>query len=111
MSRLGPDIHYGVDNHAAITQPFDRIAYAVELQGANGNQWVYVSMDAFTNDLTKIGVPTVASGENFQKNLAHLNVFSNVKGIVTGEDLAGGNIEFWPNNYDQKKQRECPRCF
>jgi sialate O-acetylesterase len=100
LSKLGATIHYGTDNHAAITGSIDRIGYAVELQDSGGStQWVYVSMDAFTTDLTKIGVPTLASGAVFQQNVAHLNVFSNVPGVVTGEDLAGGNIEFWPNNY------------
>jgi sialate O-acetylesterase len=100
MSRLGADIHYTTDNHAAINGPFDRIAYAVELEDANGkSSWVYSSMDAFTNDITKIGVPTAASGAHFQQNIANLNVFSNMPGIVAGENLSGGNIEFWPNNY------------
>ena len=102
LSKLGPTISYSVDNHASITKPFDRVAYAVELQGEHGSQWVYVSTDAFTDDITKIGVPTFASGATFQQNLAHLNVFSNVDGIVKGENLAGGNIEFWPNNYDAR---------
>ena len=56
-------------------------------------------MDAFTNDLTKIGIPTVASGASFQQAVANLNVRSNVNGIVNGTGLKGGNIEFWPNNY------------
>jgi sialate O-acetylesterase len=30
-----------------------------------------------------------------------MNVLSNVPGIVTGSDLSGGNIEFWPHNYGQ----------
>jgi len=62
---------------------------------------VYVSMDAFTADAGKIGVPTAASGARFQQNVANLNVFSNVAGVVTGTGLAGGNLEFWPNNYTQ----------
>jgi sialate O-acetylesterase len=100
LSKLGPDIQYAADHHSEITQPFDRIAYAVELEDADGHdQWVCTSMDAFTSDISKIGVPTAASGEHFQENLAHLNVYSNVRGVITGNDLAGGNIEFWPNNY------------
>jgi sialate O-acetylesterase len=67
-------------------------------------------MDAFTTDISKIGVPTVTSGEMFQQNLAHMNVFSNVPGIVTGEDLAGGNIEFWPNNYTTANSAKVPNA-
>ena len=56
-------------------------------------------MDAFTDDLGKIGIPTLASEARFQRNVENMTVVSNVAGIVTGTGLAGGNIEFWPNNY------------
>ena len=100
LNQLGPDIHWAVDNRDKIHAPFDRIAYSLELQdGSGAYQAVYVSMDAFTDSLDKIGVPTLASGARFQQNVTNLNVFSNVKDIVTGTGLAGGNLEFWPNNY------------
>jgi sialate O-acetylesterase len=56
-------------------------------------------MDAFTDTLNKIGVPAVSCGARFQQNVANMNVYSNVKSIVTGTNLGGGNIEFWPHNY------------
>ena len=90
LAKLGATITYDVDNHSKIHQPFDRIAYFLELQGADRNtQYLYVSMDAFTDALDKIGVPTVRSGAHFQQNVANMNVYSNVKGIVTGTGLAG----------------------
>ena len=111
LAKLGPTITYDVDNQARIHQPFDRIAYFLELQGADGNtQYLYVSMDAFTNALDKIGVPTVASGAHFQQNVANMNVYSNVKGIVTRTGLAGGNIEFWPNNYGPVNSANVPNA-
>ncbi len=111
LTKLGAAIKYDVDNHANIHQPFDRIAYFVELQDANMNtQDVFVSMDAFTDDLGKIGVPVFGSGADFQQNVAHLDVFSNVKGIVTGTNLNGGNIEFWPNNYDKPNAANVPNA-
>ena len=111
LTKLGAAIKYDVDNHANIHQPFDRIAYFVELQDANMNtQDVFVSMDAFTDDLSKIGVPVFGSGADFQQNVAHLDVFSNVKGIVTGTNLNGGNIEFWPNNYDKPNAANVPNA-
>ena len=111
LAKLGPTITYDVDNHAKIQKPFDRIAYFLELQGADGNtQYLYVSMDAFTNALDKIGVPTVASGAHFQQNVANMNVYSNVKGIVTRTGLAGGNIEFWPNNYGPANSANVPNA-
>lgn len=99
-TKLGPNLKYDVDNHARITRPFDRIAYFLELQTADGQtQYVYVSMDAFTTDPGKIGVPTAASGGRFQQNVTNMNVLSNVKGIPNGTGLAGGNVELWPDNY------------
>ena len=67
-------------------------------------------MDAFTDSLDKIGVPTVQSGARFQQNVARLNVYSNVKGIVTGTNLSGGNIEFWPNNYGPANAANVPNA-
>jgi sialate O-acetylesterase len=111
LTKLGPTITYDVDNRAQIQQPFDRIAYFLELQKPDGNtDYLFASMDAFTEDLGKIGVPTAASGAHFQQNVASLDVFSNVKGIVTGTGLAGGNIEFWPNNYGQANVAKVPNA-
>ena len=111
LGKLGADITYEVDNHSKIQQPFDRIAYFLELQGADKDtQYLYVSMDAFTDALDKIGVPTAKSGARFQQNVANMNVYSNVKGIVTGTGLKGGNIEFWPNNYGPANSANVPNA-
>ncbi len=100
LAKLGSTITYDVDNRGKIQQPFDRIANFLELQKADGNtDYLFVSMDAFTGDLSKIGVPTVASGARFQQNVANMNVYCSVKGVKAGTALPGGNIEFWPNNY------------
>ncbi len=111
LNTLGHDIHYTVDDHQQIVQPFDRIAYFIELQEMDGaTHYLYVSMDAFTTDLEKIGVPTAKSGAHFQQNISHLDVYSNVRGIVAGTELAGGNIEFWPNNYGQANSAGVPNA-
>jgi sialate O-acetylesterase len=111
LHKLGPNITYDVDNQSKIQKPFDRIAYFLELQGGDRNpQYLYVSMDAFTDALGKIGVPTVQSGAYFQQNVANMNVSSNVKGIVTGTGLAGGNLEFWPNNYGPANSAKVPNA-
>ena len=67
-------------------------------------------MDAFTDSLDKIGVPTLKSGAQFQQRVNNLNVVSNVKGIVTGTGLRGGNIEFWPGNYGQANSAQVPNA-
>lgn len=96
----GGPITYATNNAAALTQPFDRIAYYLELQAATGPlQYVYISVDAFTASIGKIGVPNASSGEFYQQNLVNMNVVSNAAGVVNGTGLATGNIEFWPSNY------------
>ena len=110
LAKLGDPIRYTVDNHDQLKKPFDRVAYFMELKSGGETKYVYVSMEAFTDDLGKIGVPTVASQSNFQRNVANLNVFSNVKGLVTGTGLRGGNLEFWPHNYGTDNSAQVPNA-
>jgi len=111
LSKLGPNIKYDMDNSGSLKGPFDRIAYFLDLRKAGEPaKYVYVSMDPFTGDLAKIGIPTVASQARFQTSVTHMNVLSNVTGIVTGTDLTGGNIEFWPNNYGPPNAATVPNA-
>ncbi|MBO7654815.1 MAG: hypothetical protein J6U40_07815, partial [Kiritimatiellae bacterium] len=52
----------------------------------------------FTDDPTKIGIPTFKSGAVWKEFVSNMNVYCNVDGVVTGTGLSG-NIEFWPWNY------------
>jgi len=111
LARLSKEITYNDDRHTKITRPFDRIAYFIELRRSEGEgQYLYVSMNAFTNDIKKIGVPTFASGARFQMNVENMSVFSNVQGIVIGTGITGGNIEFWPNNYSAGNGAKVPNA-
>jgi len=111
LSKLGANPTYDVDNAARIAKKFDRIAYYLELAQNDGpTQWVYVSMDAFTDDLKKIAIPTVASKAMFQQKVTNANVLSNVNGITTGEGLATCNIEFWPHNYGPINSASIPNA-
>ncbi len=93
-------VKYAVDNHLS-TRPFARVAYYLELRRPNENlQYVWVSMDAFTDDAGKIGIPTKVSGAVFQQKVTNLYVVSNAEGVRTGE-IAEGNIEFWPTSYEK----------
>jgi sialate O-acetylesterase len=99
LAKAKRDIVYDVDRRAQIAGPVDRVAYFLELRKqGEPTRWVYVSMDAFTTDLGKLGVPTVASKARFQCNVTHMNVLSSDPRITTGNGLAG-NIEFFPHNY------------
>ncbi len=108
LSKLGHEINYEVDHTASFQGTFDRVAYYVELGDGDGeSRWVYVSMDAFTDELNKIGVPTLASGASFQQPVENMVVHSNARGIPNSIGLTG-NIEFWPNNYGQANHANVP---
>ncbi|MBK1884200.1 hypothetical protein JIN85_17405 [Luteolibacter pohnpeiensis] len=94
-------VPYSVDNSASVSD-FDRVAYYLELTTSEGvSQWVYASMDAFTEDPVKLGLPhNINNPVLFQQPVRNLNVLSNVAGVVTGDFMEGGNIEMWPSNYD-----------
>jgi hypothetical protein len=92
-------LDYDIDLRSGITE-FSRIAYYLELQPTAGAlKYLWVSMDAFTADVNLIGVPTAPNGAVFQQPVANLNVVANVAGIVTGTNLTGGNLEFWPSDF------------
>lgn len=111
LAKLVPTVTYDVNNRAKVKGTPDRIAYFLELTGRDDTtQFVWVSMDAFTQDLGKIGVPTLASGAWFQQNVTGMNVISNAKAVVNGAGLKGGNIEFWPHNYGPTNNASVPNA-
>ena len=103
-------IPYTVDNHSTIAAgSFTRIAYYLELETATGAlQYVYASMNAFTTDASKIGVPSTSTGAFFQQNVASMNVVSNVAGVVTGNGIATGSLEFWHYDYGTSNSAGVP---
>ncbi len=99
LDRLKPQIRYDVD-HSDQIGSFDRIGYLLELRSSqHGDQKVFVSMNAFTDDVKKIGIPTTASNASFRQPVDGMEVFTNVETVAAGRSLSTGNIEFWPNNY------------
>lgn len=89
---------YSVNASASIGS-FDRIAYYLELTDSIGTtSWAYASMDAFTSDPIRLGIPTTA-GISFEQTVTNLTVESNVAGVTTGSGISTGNIEFWNTNY------------
>lgn len=108
LSRLGQRISYQYDGSDSIGK-FDRIAYLLELKSEErGEQKIFVSMDAFTEDAKKIGVPTALSGASFRQSVGQMDVFSNVGSIALVERTEGGTIEFWPDNYATENSAEVP---
>ncbi|TWU10597.1 hypothetical protein Poly21_45030 [Allorhodopirellula heiligendammensis] len=108
LAKLGKEIQYDVDNSNDV-KAFDRVAYLLELAREDGSdQAIFVSMDAFTDDVNRIGIPTKASGAHFQQRVNSLDVFTTVDGIQTGVNMAKGNIEFWPHNYAAANDAKVP---
>lgn len=100
LSKLNGPVTYDVDQSAALKGAFDRVAYFLELRDSSGKvNYCYVSMDAFTDDLKKVGIPTVASGAFFQMPVKGMKVISSLPTVPSGDYGDGGNIEFWPHNY------------
>jgi lysophospholipase L1-like esterase len=101
---------YSTNNSAQIADSFDRVAYYLELEPQNGDlQYVWVSMDPFVKDVSRITIPTFGRNEVFQQSLANMNVYCNKAGVQTGTGLTG-NIEFWPYNYDAMNTTGVPNA-
>jgi sialate O-acetylesterase len=99
LAKLSSAPTYDVDSSDAAPPEFDRIAYLLELVSEKGDlDYVWVSMDAFTDDTKLIGVPSAASGARFQQAVSSLELVSNVDLPGATEGMAG-QIEFWPSNY------------
>ena len=96
-------VAYSVNNSAnSGLGSFSRVAYYLELQKPGADlQYLWVSMDAFTNRADKLGVPTVAAGALYKQTVGNMNIFCNVAGVTTGTVINTGNLEFWPSNYGQ----------
>ncbi|CAN5406625.1 9-O-acetylesterase [soil metagenome] len=110
LEELGHEPAYETDAAAGWKEkPFTRVGYFLELEDGESRaaQWVWVSMDAFTDDAQKLGIPTVESGARFQQSVAGMRVVSNADGVATGDGLTG-NLEFWPNNYSPENGAEIP---
>jgi hypothetical protein len=103
-------VPYDVDNHLS-TRGFSRIAYYLELQSTNGSiDFVWASMDPFTQDAGRIGVPVRSSGAIFQQRVTNLNVFSSLRSLVKGVGLSGGYLEFWPTAYTPGNAARLPNA-
>ena len=100
--RYGLDrVEYSLDYSAAhINSSLTRVAYYMALQQNTDEPLIYVwvELDAFTQDAAKLGVPTIFSGALFQQSVANLTVISTSPNVTVGT-FPTGNIEFWPYSY------------
>ena len=104
----GAGIKYKTNKSAEITGKIKRIGYFLSLVKADGNyNYVWITMDPFTQDIKKIGVPTKDSGAQFQTRIKNVTVKSNVLGVVNG-NFTEGNIEFWSCNFSSQNAANIP---
>ena len=86
-----------------------RESFFLEMQRSNEPlQFAVVSMDAFTDDASKLGIPVASKGVKFQQPVKNLSVKTDVPGVATGKNLPGGYIEFWPHNYGALNEAKVP---
>ncbi|MFA6102106.1 MAG: sialate O-acetylesterase [Victivallaceae bacterium] len=105
----GQKIVYTADKRREIIGEISRIAYYLELRKADGGcDYVFVALDQFTQDISKIGVPDLDSKAKFQQKISNMLVKSNVAGIKNGTFAEGGNMEFWGTNYSQSNSVNIP---
>ncbi|MDR3199138.1 MAG: 9-O-acetylesterase [Planctomycetaceae bacterium] len=91
---------YKTDKSREIVGKIKRVGYFLYLKPKEGTeQFVFVTMPPLDSNLTKLGVPTKASGARFQQAVSDVTVVSNVSGVETGTFAAGCNVEFWDCNY------------
>ncbi|MDG2012067.1 MAG: sialate O-acetylesterase [Pirellulaceae bacterium] len=108
LNKLGRTITYDIDRASTIKN-FDRIGYLLELKSqALGDQKLFVSLAAFTDDAKKIGIPTPESAAAFQQEVKEVEVFSNTSNVPTSKKSLLGNMEFWPNNYAEENAASVP---
>lgn len=89
------DAAYDVNNSAG-AGAFTRVAYRLVLGAAVAPEEVWVEMDAFTADKTKLGVP---SDWVFDQAVMNVSVVSKAANTASIAVPTAGYIEFWSNCY------------
>ena len=84
-----------------------KIGYFMRLANANEEKYVFATVDPFTQDVNKLGLPTAGNKIFWQTIVKNLTVKSNVPGVANGT-FADGNIEMWPSNYSQPNTADIP---
>lgn len=84
------------------------IGYFLHLVGNDGSErYVYATVDPFSQDIAKLGLPTASNQAVFQQIVKNLTVKSNVPGLSNGK-FEDGNVEIWSGNYGQMNATKIP---
>lgn len=107
LTTLSANIKYEVDRSAEVKGNIDQVGYYIELIRKGGTlEWAWVTMDPFTEDLKKLGVPFHGTGIKWQKSVSGLKVSSSFPGLST--ESGTGNLEFWATNYGHINNANVP---
>ena len=107
MSDDKTQIIYTTDNSREISGAVKRVAYFLYLKPKDGEeQFVFVTMPPLSQTLEKLGIPTKASGAQFQTVVNDVTVKSNVSGIENGTFADGFCVEFCDCNYGPRNAAE-----
>jgi hypothetical protein len=106
LLKLKRPVIYDVDTSAQQPDGFSRIAYLIELTPKSGDpRYVWAAMDAFASSARAIGLPAAGIPPPKDRQITHLQVRSNARGIADGDFPAGGLIEFWPCDYRTNRNK------
>jgi cephalosporin-C deacetylase-like acetyl esterase len=96
-----------VDRAEQLGGDLKRVGYLLKLTDQKDRlSWVFVAMDPFTPEISKLGVPTPGS-DVFQDYVTNLEVASNVASLKTGS-FPKGNVEVWGCNYGGTNTKKIP---
>jgi hypothetical protein len=102
--RSATPIPYTTDNSGSITAgAYTRIGYYMEVtNGSQAGDFVYISMDPFDTDLTRIGYPHNLNNPVARQTIVgNANIYSNNANITPVIGSATVNLEMWPSNYSK----------
>jgi len=84
------------------------IGYFMHLISNDGKEsYVFATVDPFTQDVAKLGLPTAADNNSFQQIVKNLTVKTNVAGLSSGK-FEDGNVEMWCGNYGTQNSAKVP---
>ena len=112
LNATTPDgsVKYTINNSASFKGKVKKIIYHVILKPKDKySEWAVISMDAFTDDVRKIGIPVQKSGFSFAGPVKNIQVTTNSKNIKT-KSAAVGRIEFWSGNYGYANVSNVPNA-
>ncbi len=104
----GAPVYKQNNSKALAGKKIKTIGYFMHLIANDGKEsYVYATVDPFTQDVSKLGLPTASDKISFQQIVKNLTVKSNVPGLTNGK-FEDGNVEMWACNYAQANKANIP---